>query len=211
MSAGATTERVLDSLRRLLVDETLRPGDRLDPALLAERLAASATPVREALHLLTGEGLVESRSGGGFILPFLDAPGLQDRYAWSGQVLALAIRTWPRRRRAAMQPDHAFAAKSPETDELKSLAERCGETFLRIGRRSMNSEHARAIHRLNARLHRARLAESEVIAGLDEEWAEVMHALRGGERETMLRVCASYHRRRYRSAADIVRAICRGS
>lgn len=99
MSAGAITERVLVSLRQLLTGRTMRPGDHLDPALLAERLASSVTPVREALHRLSGEGLVESRARGGFILPFLDAAGLQDLYAWSGQVLALAIRAWPRRRR----------------------------------------------------------------------------------------------------------------
>ena len=210
MSAGATTERVLVSLRQLLTGRTMRPGDRLDPALLAERLASSVTPVREALHRLSGEGLVESRARGGFILPFLDAAGLQDLYAWSGQVLALAIRAWPRRRRTGAESDGAPGATPLEAGEERSLAERCSETFLQIGRRSMNGEHARAIQRLNARLHHARLAECDVLAGLEEEWSHVMTVLHSGERQTMLRACAIYHRRRYRSAGDIVRAISRG-
>src|SRR3546814_14778609 len=74
----------------------LRPGDRLDPAVLAELLASSVTPVGDALHMLAGEGLVEARTSGGFHLPSIDEPGLEDLYAWAGEVAALAIRAWPR-------------------------------------------------------------------------------------------------------------------
>jgi DNA-binding GntR family transcriptional regulator len=48
MNAGATAERVLKALRLRLMDRDIRPGDRLDPALLTSQLGASATPVREA-------------------------------------------------------------------------------------------------------------------------------------------------------------------
>src|SRR3546814_94230 len=69
---------------------------RSDPAVLAELLASRVTPVRDALHMLAGEGLVEARTSGGFHLPSIDEPGLEDLYAWAGEVAALAIRAWPR-------------------------------------------------------------------------------------------------------------------
>lgn len=199
MNAGATTERVLASLRHLLLSRAVKPGDRLDPAMLAQHLSASATPVREALHRLTGEGLVDSRAGGGFNLPLLDVTGLQNLYDWSGQLLALAIRAWPRHRHQEAL-DYLDAQDEP-------FAERCDAVFLQVGRRSLNREHPRAIHNLNVRLRHARLAESDVMDGLADEWSALMTVLRGGEHHQVLRSCATYHRRRRNLSAQIARAV----
>jgi hypothetical protein len=119
MNAGATAERVLKALRLRLMDRDIRPGDRLDPALLTSQLGASATPVREALHVLSGEGLVEARAGGGFCLPLLDEAALQDRYDWSGQLLQIALRHWPRESRDLRANPLAGAGQDP--------AARCAE------------------------------------------------------------------------------------
>lgn len=52
-------DRVLQALVvGLLTGETL-PGDRLNAARIAEDLDVSVVPVREALHLLAGQGIVE--------------------------------------------------------------------------------------------------------------------------------------------------------
>ncbi|MGK4455738.1 GntR family transcriptional regulator, partial [Klebsiella pneumoniae] len=59
MNSGPTAERVHEALKRRIMGREFRPGDRLDPAVLAAPLSSSVTPVRDALHLLTGEGLVE--------------------------------------------------------------------------------------------------------------------------------------------------------
>lgn len=53
------SEWVEDQLRRALLSGDLRPGERLLTAQLAERFQVSPTPLREALHRLSGEGLVE--------------------------------------------------------------------------------------------------------------------------------------------------------
>ncbi|WP_116134428.1 GntR family transcriptional regulator [Tropicimonas sp. IMCC34043] len=44
-----------------IVDGRLRPGDKLDEVMLAERLSTSRTPVREALRALASIGLVNIR------------------------------------------------------------------------------------------------------------------------------------------------------
>jgi DNA-binding GntR family transcriptional regulator len=58
---GSTTsrERVLTSLRELILTGDLQAGERLAEADLATRLGVSRTPVREALTRLEAEGLVE--------------------------------------------------------------------------------------------------------------------------------------------------------
>src|SRR5690606_19908960 len=105
MNSGATAERVHEVLKARIMGREFRPGDRLDPAVLAAPLSASVTPVRDALHLLTGEGLVETRTSGGFHVPALDEPALKDLYGWSAELLALAIRAWPRSMVGVAVPD----------------------------------------------------------------------------------------------------------
>ncbi|PKP92522.1 MAG: hypothetical protein CVT77_08675 [Alphaproteobacteria bacterium HGW-Alphaproteobacteria-16] len=203
MNSGATTERVQEALKARIMGRDFRPGDRLDPAVLAAPLASSVTPVRDALHVLTGEGLVETRTGGGFHVPALDEPGLKDLYAWSAELLALVLRAWPRPHPAIVM------ARSAQDD--RPIAERVAAAFLAIARRSPNSEHARAIDRLNARLHAARTVEPLVLDNVDEELAAVAAAAAAGERGLLRRLNTAYHRRRHRAAADIVRAVYRAA
>jgi GntR family transcriptional repressor for pyruvate dehydrogenase complex len=59
-------EQVAESLRALIADGQLRPGDALPPERdLAARFGVSRVTVREALRFLQILGLVEARQGGG--------------------------------------------------------------------------------------------------------------------------------------------------
>jgi DNA-binding transcriptional regulator YhcF (GntR family) len=200
MNAGPTVERVHDALRQRIMSRDYRPGDRLDPAVLAAPLSSSVTPVRDALHLLTGEGLVETRTSGGFYIPALDEPALKDRYDWSAQLLVLAIRAWPGVTTAIMPT---------AMEELSSIADRTGAIFLAIASRSANGEHRRAIDRLNARLHAVRSVETHILDDIEAELAAIVSAAGLGERDRLRRLILVYHRRRRRAAAAIVRAVYR--
>jgi DNA-binding GntR family transcriptional regulator len=59
-------EQVTDFLRRLVVEGEFSPGERLVEEHLARRIGTSRTPIREALHRLEQEGLVERRRTGGY-------------------------------------------------------------------------------------------------------------------------------------------------
>lgn len=56
--APPLTQRVADRLRDLIVQDQLKPGERIRERDLAERLAVSRTPLREALKILATEGMV---------------------------------------------------------------------------------------------------------------------------------------------------------
>ncbi|PTQ62862.1 GntR family transcriptional regulator [Sphingomonas sp. PP-CE-3G-477] len=200
MNSGPTVERVHDILRARILSREFRPGDRLDPAVLAAPLSASVTPVRDALHLLTGEGLVETRTSGGFHVPALDEPGLKDLYDWAAELLVLAIRSWPK---------IAFAKPVGREIEHRPIADRVGDIFREIVRQSSNREHVLAIGRLNARLHAVRTVEPLVLEHTDEELAAIEAAATGGERDALRRLVTAYHRRRRRLAAEIVRTVYR--
>ncbi len=200
MNSGPTAERVHETLKRRIMGREFRPGDRLDPAVLAGPLSSSVTPVRDALHLLTGERLVETRTSGGFHIPALDEPALKDLYDWSAELLALAIRAW-------RQP--AAIAMSATDAEDRPIADRADQLFLAIARRSANGEHANAVDQLNARLHAARTVEPHVLDKAEEELAAIVSAVINWERDMLRRLSLRYHRRRRRAAADIVRAVYR--
>lgn len=203
MNAGPTAERVYETLKRAIMERGFRPGERLDPAVLADKLNASTTPVREALDRLVGEGLVETRTGSGFHLPALDEPGLKDMYAWSSELLALALRSW------TSEEGVAAIELSATADDQLSLAERIGRLFSAIAARSSNREHARAVARLNARIHAVRAAEPLALAPDSDEFDTIEVAVNADDRAALRRLLAVYHRRRIRAAAAVVRALYR--
>ena len=96
MNAGATADRVYEAIKRLLLSGEILPGDRLDPARFADQFHSSKTPVRDALHRLSGERLVDTRPGEGFHMPMVTEPGLRDLYIWNASLLRLMLAVWPR-------------------------------------------------------------------------------------------------------------------
>ncbi|MGC6331156.1 GntR family transcriptional regulator [Rhizorhabdus sp. FW153] len=201
MNPGATTQRVYEALKQRILTLEFRPGDRLDPAILSDSLTASVTPVRDALHMLAGEQLVEARTANGFFLPPLDEPALKDLYRWSSDLLMLAIRN---RRQTTS------GSESAVTDRVATVAETTAKLFGAIARQSTNREHERAVARLSERLHAVRLAEARIIDAIEPELAGINEAFTTGRGPDLARACAAYHRRRERVAGLIVRAVYRG-
>lgn len=86
--------RVAKQVRDLIMSGAVRGGERLRTEHLADQLGVSATPVREALMSLTGEGMVDFRPGRGFrVVPVTrqDVLDLYDVQAYlSGELAARA-------------------------------------------------------------------------------------------------------------------------
>src|SRR3546814_18944142 len=92
MNAGSTMERVYLDLKARIVGGAYPPGTRLDPFHLAKRLAASPTPVREALHRLSGARIVASWTQEGFRPPIFADSDLFDLSLLSRALLGLPLR-----------------------------------------------------------------------------------------------------------------------
>ena len=60
------TSRAYSAIRRLVIEGSLEPGDRLNVRVLGERLGLSATPVKAALSALAHDGFVVSEPRRGF-------------------------------------------------------------------------------------------------------------------------------------------------
>lgn len=58
---SSLSHQAAEELRQRIASRSLLPGQRLDEAALAEDLGISRTPLREALKVLSAEGLIELR------------------------------------------------------------------------------------------------------------------------------------------------------
>ncbi len=67
-------------IRQAIVEGRVVPGQRLKEEELAHELGISRTPIREALHLLQAEGLVETAPNRGATVRTYDLADLEDMY-----------------------------------------------------------------------------------------------------------------------------------
>lgn len=86
-----TEDDVTAQLRRLIAGGALAPGAKLTVAALSTRLGVSATPLRAALRVLEGEGLVESLPHRGARVRVLAPVDIRNLYRLRGAVLGLLI------------------------------------------------------------------------------------------------------------------------
>jgi GntR family transcriptional regulator, rspAB operon transcriptional repressor len=67
-------------IRRSIIDLSFQPGQQLQESFLAQLLGMSRTPIREALHRLEGDGLIESVSSGGAVVAQVSVDDVDNAY-----------------------------------------------------------------------------------------------------------------------------------
>lgn len=197
MSPGVTFERVYNELKRMLAEGELAPGTPIEPALIGKRIASSITPVRDALHRLTGERLVEAPNHNGFRVPLPTEAGLRDLYQWTDQVLRLAARR--RQQRAGNLQGITPSSTQGATSVL----------FLEIARCTGSAEHVRVLESLNDRLAPFRRVETRVLDDIATEYRMLLHHHEANDSVSLARAIGLYHRRRMRVTGAILGAIAR--
>ena len=75
---GSTTGQVLQFIIDGLATGRYEPGQRLNAASLCKELGLSKAPVREALHVLAGEGVIDMPKNRGAIIRDLTRQDLLD-------------------------------------------------------------------------------------------------------------------------------------
>lgn len=90
-------------LRDLILDGTLKPGERLFELAVVERLGVSRTPVRAALSKLEDEGLLEAQPGGGYAVRAFSRQDVDDAIEIRGVLEGTAARLAAERGASAEQ------------------------------------------------------------------------------------------------------------
>jgi DNA-binding GntR family transcriptional regulator len=190
-----TFDRVYAAIRQRLREGAYRPGARLEPATLSEELNASVTPVRDALHRLTGERLVEAPRHEGFRVPMMTELILRQLYAWHHDLLILAILN---RKTALREGDE------PGEPAESALHGRRNAIFLALAQSTGNPEHLIALQAVTERLEPVQRLEDALLEAVEEETEAIVAALRSGDRTALRRSLLQYHRRRGQLVPELV-------
>jgi DNA-binding GntR family transcriptional regulator len=178
-------DRVIEELRQAILSRRLKPGERLVEGRLADEFGVSRNPVREAIRVLTSEGLVEvtARRGASVI-------------SMSDEEARETIEV-----RALLEGQNArLAARRRDKDVLKRI-----EAVLRQGTEAVDAKRYHLLPALNQQFHHE-LAE----AGRNRVLGDLLKRLR--ERTAMLFSPTDPVRqaRNWEEHAGILRAIIDG-
>ncbi len=85
------SELVSDYIKQSLLEGELSPGDQVKEVLLAKKLGISRAPIREALQMLTREGLIQSEPQKGKYVSALTSKQIINSYFTGGVLEAAAV------------------------------------------------------------------------------------------------------------------------
>jgi DNA-binding GntR family transcriptional regulator len=198
MSLPGTFERVYAAIKDQLLKGVFRPGERLEPAGLCDQLNSSVTPIRDALHRLTGERLVEAPRHEGFRVPLLTETMLRHLYAWHLDLLLLATarRNWG--------PAGGLAGEDELILGPGRTLDRDNALFLKLAQAGGNPEHFLALRALAERIEPYRRFEDELLDAVQPETEAIAAAISAGDRRALRKSLIAYHRRRARLVPELI-------
>ena len=113
--------RIADGLREVIISGQLSPRTALTETRLSEQLGVSRGPVRSALTVLEGEGLVETKTNGRMVVVGFDRRDLEDLFDTRYLLEAEAIRLLLKRRSDLDPIARAFDAIKAEGNSTTRL------------------------------------------------------------------------------------------
>ena len=197
MSPGNTMMRVYATLKTRIREGEFAPGSRLDPAQLRRDLASSTTPIRDALHRLAGEGLIETWQNEGFRAPQISEPAIRDFYEWSNELVHVVIRAAARRQDPPLKP------RSRGEDYAASVT----EAFLQLAALSANHEHRRVVANLCDRGMILWRTEPHVLSEAVADLGVIEQAVDEADWTEAGRAIDLFHRRRLRAVSQIAASL----
>ena len=201
----------LQTLRQRLRDGAYSPGAPLVIIELAHELHISATPMREALARLAGEGLIEDRRGWGFCVWQLGREAFEELYRLHHLYVQLAMtaaRPVRIRRTAALLEKGAI---EPELFNPIALRAATEAVFACVVEAGCQVGGISAHRSLRDRLAPLRLAEAHVFADATDELRILCAALDDLKAEDQAQALANYHERRLEAIGTLIATSTSGS
>lgn len=192
---------MLAELRRTIVSGELRPGVQVRQDAIAEQLGVSRVPVREALRILEGEGLVSSQPHRGYFVTELSYEELTEAYRireiLEAEAMTVALPKLTGANIGAMRRTIRAIKKADRHGDLVTLTEAnrqfhfalfepCGlPRLIRMIRQLWDSTDAyRSIY----------FADSDHRDVVNDEHALIITAAEAGDIETVLKLMATHRK-----------------
>jgi len=156
-SKNTSKKRIYTELRRSIIMGRRNPGERLDPEMLSKSYGTSITPVRDALQMLSQEGLVTTKARSGYFVTHVTLKQLRDMLELREILEVVSIeRATPRITEEQLeQLEHVHAGYVGEDDEsYERYMDENRRIHYLIAEASGNHELAEALGHLHDRLIR---------------------------------------------------------
>lgn len=184
------SERLRESIEEEIATGKLPPGTHLDEVELATRFGVSRTPIREALILLQGEGLVDNRLRKGSVVVQVSPARLMEMFEVMAELEAMCARAAARRSTdadiAALETAHQeclVSASAGDTDAYFYANERFHFALYAASHNGFLAEQAGQLQR---RLRPYRRLQLRVRNRVQRSFAEhqlILDALKAGDAE----------------------------
>ena len=201
--------RAYRHLRDGLAAGTWEPATQILATEIAERLRSSATPVREAMSRLVGEGLLDDHRGQGYFVPQRQSQDVADLFALDHHLVDTSMLHLDAPAAALAQRasdlDAALATARGAQDSGSSVAlADIGATIcLSVASWSRSRIRAFALQRSVNMLARVRAFEPRIIPDLAAELRSLLVLIGTDDRSGLRAAPADYHARRRAVAADL--------
>jgi len=116
-------QHVFDNLKQAIIRGNIAPGEWLVESHIAEMLGISRTPVREAIHKLERERLIERQPRGGFIVLGLNRDDIEETFGIRSVLEGYAA---------------SLATSRHQPKELRALEKKIEEFQLNLDKRRMD-------------------------------------------------------------------------
>jgi DNA-binding GntR family transcriptional regulator len=193
----ARTSRISERLRESIEEEIatgkLLPGTHLEEVELSKRFGVSRTPIREALSLLQGEGLVESRARRGMVVTQVSPARLIEMFEVMAELEAMCARLASRRmtdeQLAAIEAAHEdcrSAAANKDSDAYFYANERFHFALYTAAQNGFLFEQASALQRKLRPYRRLQLRVRNRVNGSFAEHQAILDGLRSGDADAVV-------------------------
>jgi len=197
---SVTQDRIYIAIKAEYLSGLIRPGARIELQPIADRHRASTTPVREAMHRMIGERLIEPHPDGGFRLVTPDALPLAHLYTWYCQQVLAALHLL--RNASLARALERFRGTVIPSEPLPQ-AERCDRVFQEIANATGNAEIIEQMAAANERLRYPRLAEARLFPNLSKELENLTRNGNLSGIANVRRRVTAFHDRRILHATEI--------
>ena len=212
--------RLSDRLREAVEEEIttgkLLPGYRLDEVELAKRFNVSRTPIREALNLLLGEGLIEMRPRRGAVVARVTPQRLIEMFEVMAELEAMCAQLAARRMSdeefAAIEAAHAAcrgAVEERDADAYFYANERFHYAIYTASHNTFLFEQAASLQRKLRPYRRLQLRVRNRIQRSFEEHQAIVDALRDANAEQAARSVRNHVIVQGERFADLVSSLSR--
>lgn len=187
--AYGAQNRVYEGVKARIIAHEPPSGRRIQPAVLAEQLFVSVTPVREALTRLAAERVIEEIPKAGFFVKEVSESEIVDLYRLQQVLLEWTLSDIHREGRAPgiLKPPDLASHLGIGLEQGKETPARLAlrvmnELTLHIARQSGNADVIHIVDNINDRTYYVRMKDHEAFKEPTKE---------------LLRLCQAYYRREF--------------